>query len=229
MSDFDAIRSRIAAVALKQAKLSPDRADDLGVLLASLTSELRAFAQFSMSPDAPNMKVVNAIVERLCKRADVLAAASRILDGATDPADIRLAADLRPASPRFPSVALGNLRWSLVGAPFAGLGEFISAVTAQQKESGADVDWGVEEVVLPAPSVDIQYFYFDADQNYLEPTITLTSPGGAGFRAGELLHLIHNTMVDQVRECDHHFFEGIQLVSESSATGRPLYRVRQGS
>jgi len=229
MSNFDAVRKRIAAVAQKQAKLPPDRADDLGVLLASLTGEIRAFDQFSAAPGAPNMTVANAIIERLCKRADVLAAAAKIYGGAPDPTAIKLAAKLRPSAPAIPSVALDSIRWSFQGSPYASRSKFISAVTTQQRKLEGDEDWEADEIVIPAPTIDLQYFYYSPDHDYCEPTITLTAADEAGFRAGELLHLIHNAVVDQVKDSDHHFFEGLQLVSESSNNVRPTYRISQGS
>jgi len=63
----------------------------------------------------------------------------------------------------------------------------------------------------------------------IEPVVEFSSDDGKAFTAGELLFKIHNAVVDQLREINHHFFEGLGLHSHQTAGKPPLYVLNQGS
>ena len=55
------------------------------------------------------------------------------------------------------------------------------------------------------------------------------SDNGESFTAGELLFKLHRTMVEDLRGCDHHFFEGLTLHSRQTDGKSLLYVVSLGS
>jgi hypothetical protein len=229
MPNFDAVRKRVAVVARKEARLSADRADDVGVLLAACIGEIRAFDQFAYAPGATKTKVAHAIISRLCAKAAALSAAARLYGGELDEEASRMAATYRRPESALPSVVLDAISWSLQGAPYSSQSEFLSDVAVQQKKLGGDEDWDPDEIVIPCPAIDLRYVYYGTDDGFFEPTVTLTAAEKEGFRAGELLFMVHNAVVEHMEGQDHYFFEGLQLVSQPQEGGRPVYRIHQGS
>jgi hypothetical protein len=69
---------------------------------------------------------------------------------------------------------------------------------------------------------------WDGDEQ-IEPMVALTAENGVAFSVGDLLFQLHNAVVEQLESIDHHFFEGLALVSSSASGQPPLYRLQQGS
>jgi hypothetical protein len=129
-----------------------------------------------------------------------------------------------------PAWVAGGVLWSFTGEPVAERGDFEARVRRYQVEitGGGDV-WRPGEVVLPCPRVRVSYLCWDGDEQ-VEPVVELESDDGQSFTLEELLHKIHNAVVERVRDADRHFFEGLTLEQPPSAPGgAPLYRLRLGS
>ena len=63
----------------------------------------------------------------------------------------------------------------------------------------------------------------------IQPVVTLTAENEAAFSIGDILFQLHNAVVEQLENIDHHFFEGLVLIAPNSGEQPPLYRLRQGS
>jgi uncharacterized protein (TIGR02996 family) len=129
-----------------------------------------------------------------------------------------------------PQRLLEGIYWSFVGKPFAAQADFDAAVGRGQVEIIWENNWNPGEIVLPHPRVSVRYMCWEGGRQ-LRPVLDLTSDNGEFFTAGELLFKIHNAVVEQLRQIDHHFFEGLVREQGEGSRGEepPLYRMRQGS
>lgn len=118
---------------------------------------------------------------------------------------------------QYPQNLLSDLCWTFVGTKFEDQEVFNQAVQKYQLEICPDEEielrWKPDERLLPdIKRVELLYEGVDWEVNALdEKTLTLTSDDEKGFTALELLFKIHNAVVEELNDIDHHFFEGITL------------------
>jgi hypothetical protein len=127
-----------------------------------------------------------------------------------------------------PKQLLRGVRWSFIGEPFADREAFSQAVCDYQIDIVGKDTWRPEEVAISSPRIRVAYMCWQGDEQ-IEPVIELASDEGNSLTAGELLFKLHNAMVEQLREINHHFLEGLELHSHQSAGEPPLYVLSQGS
>ena len=127
-----------------------------------------------------------------------------------------------------PLRAMGDVCWSFIGSPFVTRDEFDGRVRQYQIRIRKKHSWRPDAVIIPAPRVAVQYRCWQGDEQ-VEPIVSLQAEDGAMFSAGELLFKLHNAVVEQLREIDHHFFEGLTLAGWVEDGKVPLYQLRQGS
>jgi len=123
-----------------------------------------------------------------------------------------------------PDRVLTGLSWSLSKQRYGAAAELVSAVRAYYAELGRECSWQPDEVVLPVPSIDLEFLAVQ-DNGYDGAAARLNTPDPRGFTAAELLWRIHETLACYELS-DKHFFEGL---ARDGGDERPLYRVRQGS
>lgn len=128
----------------------------------------------------------------------------------------------------FPKQIMNALSWSFMGEKYQSRLEFDAEVREVQIELRKIDSWQSDEVVLQSPRIGIQYHHAEGGF-YKEDFFEIESHNGEFFTAGELLFKVHNAVVEQLREIDHHFFEGFYLLSIRSRDNLPVYRLRQGS
>ncbi len=126
------------------------------------------------------------------------------------------------------TVVLQDVCWSFTGAKFADRSAFESELVEYQKDIQEIDSWDPSELAVHAPQIRVQYMCWEGDDQ-IEPIITLTAENGTSFSAGELMFALHNAVVEQLDEIDHHFFEGLLLVDEKEDGKPPLYSLQQGS
>ena len=126
----------------------------------------------------------------------------------------------------FPRAVMQEVSWSFIGAPFTSRVEFEKELREAQ-HGDAPAGWEPTDLIILAPEIQVQYMYWEADVQH-QPTIVLRAAAGA-FTGVELLFLLHNALVEQLRDMDHHFFEGLHLARPAKAGQAPLYRLAQGS
>jgi hypothetical protein len=124
-------------------------------------------------------------------------------------------------------VALEDVAWGFIGGVFSDRASFDLSLREYQ-ERGATEAFEPEELAILYPAVRIQYMCWDGEEQ-VEPVITLTAENGAAFSIGDLLFQIHNAVVAQLQDIDHHFFQGLVLVAPPAGQQPPLYRLCQGS
>jgi hypothetical protein len=137
-------------------------------------------------------------------------------------------ADRKGPDAILPKEVLRRVYWSFIGAPFADRAAFDEKVRQYQMTIGGKDTWRPEQIVIPCPRIRVVYMCWQGDEQ-VEPVLELVSDHGESFTAGELLFKVHNAVVEQLREINHHFFEGLGLHSRQTAGKPPLYVLSQGS
>jgi hypothetical protein len=127
-----------------------------------------------------------------------------------------------------PKLVLRGIQWSFIGEPFTDRTGFNHKVRHYQIDITGEDTWRPNEVVLPCALVRVVYMCWAGDEQ-IEPVVELASDDGESFTAGELLFKLHNAVVGQLREINHHFLEGLELHSNQAADKPPLYVLHQGS
>jgi hypothetical protein len=126
----------------------------------------------------------------------------------------------------YPRELMQDVAWSFTGPTFSSQAEFEYAVRQYQAEIFGEQTWQAEEVVLQSPRVRVENEYEEEPE---EAVAELIADNPGGFTAGELLFKVHNAFVGQLRDGDHHFFEGFSLAEEQVANRPPLYEIDLGS
>jgi len=125
-------------------------------------------------------------------------------------------------------VALGDVAWCFVGGVFSDLDSFESSLRQYQERFGEASGFEPGELAILASAIRVQYMCWDGEeQNH--PIVTLAAKNGVAFSVGDLLFQLHNAVVENLENIDHHFFEGIVLVSSGRGNQPPLYTLCQGS
>ena len=127
-----------------------------------------------------------------------------------------------------PLRVMGDVCWSFVGSPVASREEFDARARQYQMRIRKRDSWRPEQVIIPGKRIAVQYMCWQGDEQ-VEPVVTLDADDGESFTTGELLFKLHNAVVEQLREIDHHFFEGLSLAGWLPGGEVPRYQLRQGS
>jgi len=125
-------------------------------------------------------------------------------------------------------VALQDIGWSFVGGRFRDRGSFEDSLRRYQVRLGNPDTLEPGELAILSPVIRVQFMCWDGDEQ-IEPIVTFTAENGVAFSVGDLLFQLHNAVVEKLEGMDHHFFEGLALVSSPASEPTPLYRLRQGS
>lgn len=134
----------------------------------------------------------------------------------------------RAKKEKIPQEIMTTVRWAFYGGQYDTIEEFVKAVQEYHEELDAD-GWQPEEVVLTCKEVTVQYAYWDEEEeDEIEEDFKLTADGD-GFTVGELLFKIHNRVVGNLENEDHHFFEGLSLYKDAAPENRPFYFLGLGS
>ncbi|HAZ43728.1 MAG TPA: hypothetical protein DCZ55_04415 [Cyanobacteria bacterium UBA11371] len=121
-----------------------------------------------------------------------------------------------------------DVYWSFFGEKYQSRSEFDAEVRQYQIEISGIDSWQPDEVVIQFPRIRIEYYRDEGGFEY-EDFIEIESDNGEFLTGGELLFKVHNAVVEQLREINHHFFEGLNLKSIRSRDNLPVYHLCQGS
>lgn len=132
-----------------------------------------------------------------------------------------------------PKQILNNILWSFDIDKFANRTSFESAVIQYNETiKNEPITVNFDSVVLKTPQVCIQYSYWDeVDDDIIEPDFLLGADNQQSFTISELLFKIHNKVCEDLKNDDHHFFEGLTLWEgeHPNYPQIPLYFLQQGS
>jgi hypothetical protein len=119
--------------------------------------------------------------------------------------------------------------WSFSGEPYLSRTEFEVALKGYQLDIMKNPSWDPSELILLSPQVIAKLDEWDdGDEDEEENAgVTLTADDRKAFSAGELMFKVHNAYVGQLRDRDHHFFEG--FVFFGLREGVPVYQINLGS
>jgi hypothetical protein len=119
-------------------------------------------------------------------------------------------------------VVLRDVAWSFIGAPYADRAEF----EEELREAQDGMAFNTDELVVLAPTIQIEYEFWERGKRKSEIVMLQTDDGHA-FSAGERMLKLHNAVVVKLGKQDHHFFEGLKPVN---LPGRaPLFSLWLGS
>ncbi|NHZ81965.1 hypothetical protein F2P44_22195 [Massilia sp. CCM 8695] len=127
-----------------------------------------------------------------------------------------------------PKTLMRDCCWSFSGSIFTDRKVFEAEFEAYQKDIRGIASWDPGHLELQAPQIRVQYECWEGDDQ-IEPIVTLSAADGVAFSAGELMFLLHNAVVEQLDDIDHHFFEFLTLASQQENGTPPLYRLDCGS
>ncbi|MGL6073945.1 MAG: hypothetical protein ACRC8S_07275 [Fimbriiglobus sp.] len=127
-----------------------------------------------------------------------------------------------------PVRVMNDVCWSFIGSVTASFDDFNERVRRYQIRIREQDSWRPNAIVIPCTRVAVRYMCWQADEQ-IEPIVILEADDSSGFSAGEFLFKLHNMVVEQLREIDHHFFEGLTLAGWLEEGRVPLYHLRQGS
>ncbi|MDR1200077.1 MAG: hypothetical protein LBL58_00410 [Tannerellaceae bacterium] len=128
----------------------------------------------------------------------------------------------------YPEDLMSNVCWAFYGGAYSSEEDFVRAVIQYHTElDGAE--WHPNQLVLQSKEVTILYTYWDENvEEEVEEDFSLVADKGF-FTAGELLFKIHNKVVENLENDDHHFFEGLSLFTgNNNGTNIPYYMLIQG-
>lgn len=125
-----------------------------------------------------------------------------------------------------PDTVLEDVGWSFIGGVKSDFESFCHSVHQDQLEIEGNDNWDPAVIVLPVQRVSIMYkpHPFEDDN-----VANLAAQAERGFSAGELLFKLHNAVVEDLEDRDHHFFEGLTLNSRPVVQVPAVYIMRLGS
>ena len=131
-----------------------------------------------------------------------------------------------------PAALMHEVAWSFFGGELLEeQDDFEAQVSAYHEEVAASGSWRPSEVAINVPRIRIKYFGVGPDEpdEYVDYEVELLSADGRSFTNGELLFKLHNAVAGSLRDADHCYFEGLELIEPGVGGGPPLYEMRQGS
>jgi hypothetical protein len=128
-----------------------------------------------------------------------------------------------------PRDVMGSTLWSFIGTTFDDPATFSEEVRQYHIDVTGKDTWAPDLVVLPVPHVQLAYEYWDDNDDQIEDVLDLKSSNGRDFTALDLLFQLHNAVVEEIRDGDHHFFEGLTLDTEVPTGEIPQYLLNLGS
>lgn len=134
----------------------------------------------------------------------------------------------QPAGPEGSAqVILADVYWAFRGDAYESLDEFANAVAAYHDELNLQVEWPPAGTVVEAPGIRVSYMHWQGDDQ-VDAVVELAADNGESFGASELLFKLHNAVVNDLRDDDHQFFEGLHLVPAEEGV-LPTYALQLGS
>ncbi len=127
-----------------------------------------------------------------------------------------------------PKSLMSKVAWAFTKGPYPTPEAFAQAFRGYNERIFGEDRPLNDGVALSVATVRIQYHCWRGDDD-VEPVVTLISDDPAGFTEMELLYKSHNATIEDLREMDHHFFEGLSLGKAGDEENPPLYRLRLGS
>ncbi|WP_027386033.1 hypothetical protein [Chryseobacterium gregarium] len=128
---------------------------------------------------------------------------------------------------------LKDILWNFQEEKFLSIENFKTALKIyNEKITGETFEKDLLKTILNIPKVAIQYEYWDYEiEDSVEPDFLLNADNKEFFTTAELLFKIHNEVCTNLKEEDHHFFEGLDLWGGENTNypNIPLYFLQQGS
>lgn len=131
-----------------------------------------------------------------------------------------------------PGVILPNLLWSMSEPVPASTKEMIHSMSAYAKAVQGSIDEKELETVFPWRTLDIQYRTWVRPSGVGEWT-ELVKVIPIRFQHeptyAEIVFELHKAAHEQLREDDHHFFEGLEFLNSNAGKEAPVYLLVLGS
>ena len=125
-----------------------------------------------------------------------------------------------------PDNLLEDVAWSFIGGVESNFESFCQSARQEQLEINANDSWDPTAIALPIQRVSVMYKPHPVED---DKVVDLAADDENGFSEGELLFKLHNAVVEDLDDRDHHFFEGLTLNSRPVAQAPAVYIMRLGS
>lgn len=123
-------------------------------------------------------------------------------------------------------IVLENICWSFIGATYTSSDEFRVELLKYQLE-GFEEDL-LDEICILERMIEIEYWTYEKD-NQVDRKVIIEADNGISLSVVELLYKLHNLVVEDMEEIDHHFFQGLIPLKSSRKSGVRGYEIWQGS
>lgn len=123
-------------------------------------------------------------------------------------------------------IVLEDICWSFIGGTFSSPDEFRKQLLEYQPEGfKQDV---LDDICILERMIAIEYWTYEND-NQVDRKVIIEADNAIALSAVELLYKLHNLVVKDMEEIDHHFFQGLIPLKSSSISGVRGYEIWQGS
>ncbi|MEO2281031.1 hypothetical protein [Pseudoalteromonas pernae] len=120
---------------------------------------------------------------------------------------------------------LNHIGWSFSGEKFDEIDSFRNELIAFQVDDFLESE--LDEICFLASFISVSYWCYEGESQ-IDKTVEIHSDNGISFTALEVLYKLHNSIVLDLDEIDHHFFEGLIPLKESRVDS-PKFKIWQGS
>ncbi len=124
------------------------------------------------------------------------------------------------------NIAIDTLDWSFIGDTYSSIDEFKNELVDYQKDG---FDNGIlDEICVLAPAITVEYWCYEGERQVTR-SVQVNADNGTALITIETMFKIHNLVVEDLEDIDHHFFQGLVHRGDCSHTGLPRYEIWQGS
>ena len=128
-----------------------------------------------------------------------------------------------------PDTNLAKLAWSFAEPVPSSPQQLIARLEAYAGRLQRKVDQRELRRVFPGDKLDVIYYDSRQPPWARTPKIARISGGGRHLTYAEIVFQLHNVLHEQVKDRDHHYFEGLHLMDNQRESGVPAYQLYLGS
>ncbi|MCR6475171.1 hypothetical protein NU688_03295 [Variovorax sp. ZS18.2.2] len=130
---------------------------------------------------------------------------------------------------QMPNTILPDLAWSFSRDTPESIAEWEEALLAYGEDVGMPVERESLWLVLPVRALDVQYTYWVFDNEWQPKSKVVSVRASRLLSCSEILFEVHKSSHAELKDQDHRFFEGLELLDEVFEEDVPAYRMLLGS
>ena len=133
--------------------------------------------------------------------------------------------------PSYPAEILPQLLWSIAEPIPADMADFREALARYAGDIEAEQDLSEFDTAFPSNALDIRYSYAiqKSSGSWEEKYEVVQIRSDSQLTYGEIVLRLHRAAHHHLAEQDHHFYEGLELITREYEHGVPAYELITGS